>query len=175
MIAPLMPRATAVWLIENTTLTFEQIADFCRLHLLEIQAIADGDIAVGMMGQDPITSGQLTLEEIQRCQTNPSYRLEMKKLEVQNFVRKSKYTPLAKRQSKPDGIAWLLKEYPWLPDASIARLIGSTKTTIDSIRSKTHRNINEIKPQHPVLLGLCSRAELDTLLEKYKDRSSPIE
>lgn len=169
MTAPLMPKATAVWLIDNTTLTFEQIGEFCNLHPLEVQAIADGEIAVGMVGHDPVSAGELSFDEIERCQANPSERLRIIKNALEGKVRKkAKYTPVALRQAKPNGIAWLLKEIPAISDADIIRTIGTTKATIEGIRSKTHRNINEIKPESPVHLGLCTVTELNGLFQKYK-------
>lgn len=168
MTAPLMPKATAVWLIDNTTLTFEQIGDFCNLHPLEVQAIADGEIVIGMIGQDPITSGQLTLDEIERCQADPSTRLHIKQNIHEGKTRKrSKYTPVALRQAKPNGIAWLLKEIPAITDGDIIRTLGTTKHTIQSIRTKTHRNINDIKPVNPVHIGICSIEDLNELFKKY--------
>jgi hypothetical protein len=170
MIAPLMPKATAIWLIENTTLSFEQIGDFCNFHPLEIQAIADGDIAIGIVGHDPIAAGQLTLEEIERCQADPSLRLRMSPSlhEGVKSRKKAKYTPVALRQAKPNGIAWLLKEIPNITDGDIIRTLGTTKPTIQAIRAKTHRKMNEIKPVSPVHLGLCTLEDLNALLEKYK-------
>lgn len=168
MTAPLMPKATAVWLIDNTTLTFEQIGDFCKLHPLEVQAIADGEIAVGMVGHDPVSAGELTFDEIERCQVDPTSRLRITKHALEGkFKKKAKYTPVALRQAKPNGIAWLLKEIPGITDGDIIRTIGTTKGTIEAIRSKTHRNINEIKPESPAHLGLCTTHELNELLRKY--------
>lgn len=166
MTYPLMPKATAVWLIENTALTFEQIAEFCGLHTLEVQSIADGDVSKGILGVDPINNGQLTKEEIARCEKDPSLRLRLTEEAVRHIVsnsktRKGKYTPVARRQDKPDSIAWLLKNCPEMSDAQIVKLIGTTKGTIEAVRDKTHWNINNIKPKDPVLLGLCSQAELD--------------
>lgn len=164
-----MPKATAIWLIDNTTLTFEQIGDFCNLHPLEVQAIADGEIAVGMAGHDPVSSGELTLDEIERCQMDLSQRLRItKSIHEAKIRKKAKYTPIALRQAKPNGIAWLLKEIPAISDADIIRTLGTTKTTIEAIRSKAHRNINEIKPESPVHLGLCTVNELNELFQKYK-------
>lgn len=168
MTAPLMPKATAVWLIDNTTLTFEQIGGFCELHPLEVQAIADEEIAVGIVGHDPVTAGQLTLDEIERCQAEPTSRLQMA-VNIHEGKKKktAKYTPMALRQAKPDGVAWLLKEIPLISDADIIRILGTTRATIQAIRSKTHRNIAEIKPVNPVHLGLCSLEDLNKLLQKY--------
>lgn len=169
MNAPLMPKATAIWLIDNTTLTFEQIGEFCHLHPLEVQAIADGDISIGILAHDPIATGQLTFDEIERCQADSSLRLHMSAFIHQaKEKKKAKYTPVALRQAKPNGIAWLLKEVPEISDADIIRTIGTTKSTIQSIRTKTHRTMSEIKPVNPVHLGLCSIEDLNELIEKYK-------
>lgn len=169
MNAPLMPKATAIWLIDNTTLTFEQIADFCNLHPLEVTAIADGEIVIGMVGHDPIAVGQLTLEEIERCQADPTLKLHISSSIYEGKIRKrAKYTPVALRQAKPNGIAWLLKEIPAITDADIIRILGTTKPTIQMIRSKTHRLMSDIKPASPVHLGLCSVEDLNELLHKYK-------
>jgi uncharacterized protein len=171
---PLMPKATAVWLIENTILTFEQIAQFCGMHQLEVKGIADGDVAVGISGVNPITSEQLTKEEIARCESNPVARLQLSKQaknheHITSKKRKTAhYTPIAKRQDKPDAVAWLLRHYPSVTDLQIVKLIGTTKTTINSLRSRSHWNINNIRPRDPVLLGLCSQTELDKLVEKIK-------
>lgn len=168
MTAPLMPKATAVWLIDNTTLTFEQIGDFCNLHPLEVQAIADGEIVIGMIGHDPVTSGQLTLDEIERCQADPAARLQIRINTHAGKVRKkAKYTPVALRQAKPNGIAWLLKEIPTISDADIIRTLGTTKNTIQAIRTKTHKNISEIKPVSPAHIGLCTAEDLNELFKKY--------
>ncbi|MEB3701896.1 DUF1013 domain-containing protein [Candidatus Bealeia paramacronuclearis] len=169
MSGPLMPKATAVWLIENTTLTFEQIGAFCGFHALEIQAIADGEIAIGIMGRDPITAGELTTAEIERCQKNPTAQLALRtdKWEKPKKRKGGKYTPVSIRQDKPDGIAWVLKHCPDFSDTDIIKLLGTTKATINSIRNKTHKNSTEMKPQNPVTLGLCSQAELDVLKAKY--------
>ena len=163
MAQPLMPKATAVWLVENTTLTFEQIAEFCSLHPLEIQAIADGDVAVGMHGADPVKGGFISQEELDRCQANTRAKLKMLKATLPQPKARGKgarYTPVSKRQDRPDAIAWLLKHHPEMIDAQIARLIGTTKSTIKSIRDREHWNISNIKPQSPVGLGLCTEAEL---------------
>ena len=170
MTALLMPKGTAVWLIENTTLTFEQIGDFCNLHPLEIQAIADGEIIAGMHGHDPVAAGQLSLDEIEQCQADPTKKLRITTILHQTKARKkAKYTPLALRQAKPSGVAWLLKEIPNITNADIIRIIGTTKTTIQAIRLKTHRSIGEIKPVNPAYLGLCKLEELNELIQKYKD------
>jgi len=164
MAQPLMPKATAVWLVENTALTFEQIAEFCSLHPLEVQAIADGEVGSGIQGLDPIISGELTQEEIDRCVGDPDARLVPARSRVPEARTKPKgarYTPVSKRQDRPDAIAWLLKNYPELSDAQISRLIGTTKPTINSVRSKNHWNAPNIKPQNPVSLGLCSTRDLE--------------
>ena len=171
MSAPLMPKATAIWLIENTSLTFQQIADYCHLHLLEIQGIADGDIAAGMAAFDPIAHGQLSWEEIERCSKDPSAQLQsrpMATIEIKNRPRGGRYTPLVKRQDKPDAISWLLKHHPELSDAQICRLLGTTKPTIQSIRTKSHWNAPNIRARNPVELGLCNQQELTQALEEVK-------
>src|SRR5262249_27766721 len=164
MPAPLMPKATAVWLVENTSLTFEQIAEFCGLHPLEVQAIADGEVAAQMQGLDPVANGQTTAEEIARCQEDPAARLKLSPQATPPQIVKHKgprYTPIAKRQDKPDAIAFLLRNHPELSDAQIAKLIGTTKPTIAAVRNRTHWNSPNIKPQHPVGLGLCTFEELE--------------
>jgi uncharacterized protein len=173
MAAPLMPKATAVWLVENTSLTFEQIADFCELHPLEIQAIADGEVANQMQGLDPVANGQTTAEEIERCQADPEARLKLspQALPPQIFKHKGpRYTPIAKRQDKPDAIAFLLKSHPELSDSQISKLIGTTKPTIAAVRDRTHWNSPNIKPRHPVGLGLCTLEDLDRALSHSRTR-----
>jgi uncharacterized protein len=164
MAAPLMPKATAVWLVENTSLTFEQIADFCQLHPLEIQAIADGEVANQMQGLDPVANGQTTTQEIERCQADPESRLKLSPQALPPQLvkhRGPRYTPIAKRQDKPDAIAYLLKSHPELSEAQITKLIGTTKPTIAAVRDRTHWNSPNIKPRHPVGLGLCTLEELE--------------
>lgn len=166
MILPLMPKATAVWLVENTSLTFEQIAEFCGMHALEVQGIADGEVAVGIMGVDPIAGAQLTPEEIKRCEADPSARLTLAQTArqyVQSKPKGARYTPMARRQDKPDAIAWLVKHYPAMTDAQIVKLIGTTKSTIKAVREKSHWNSANIKPRDPVLLGLCTQTHLDSI------------
>ncbi len=168
MSRPLMPKATAVWLVENTSLTFDQIAHFCGLHPLEVQGIADGEVATGMKGLDPIANGQLTQEEINRCQGDPKARLRAAKQDLPQPVSRSKgpkYTPVAKRQDKPDGIAWIVRNHPEVKDPQICKLIGTTKNTIQAIRERTHWNTANIRPRDPVLLGLCSQSELNAVIE----------
>lgn len=171
MALPLMPKATAVWLVENTTLSFEQIGAFCGMHPLEVQGIADGEVATGIIGQDPITSGQLTREELEIAQANPKHQLSLSSKSAAFLQKKSKgarYTPVARRQDKPEAIAWILKHHPYLPDSKIVKLIGTTKKTIDSIKQRTHWNINNIKAKDPVLLGLCMQMHLDEMVKKYR-------
>lgn len=171
MSQPLMPKATAVWLIENTTLTFDQIADFCGLHPLEVQSIADGEVAIGMVGYDPIASGQLTREELERCTADPTARLKMAEVNIPRPATRTKgprYTPVARRQDRPDAIAWMLRNFPELGDGQVARLIGTTKPTISAVRDRTHWNSANIKPRDPVALGLCGREELTKAIEKAR-------
>ena len=178
MSQPLMPKATAVWLIENTTLTFDQIADFCGLHPLEVQSIADGEVAVGMVGYDPIASGQLTREELERCTGDPSTRLKMAEVNIPRPATRTKgprYTPVARRQDRPDAIAWMLRNFPELGDGQIARLIGTTKPTISAVRDRTHWNSANIKARDPVALGLCSREELTKAIEKARRARDRVE
>jgi uncharacterized protein len=173
MPAPLMPKATAVWLVENTALTFEQIADFCGLHPLEIQAIADGEVANQMQGLDPVANGQTTAEEIARCQADPDARIVLSAQAMPPQMVKHKgprYTPIAKRQDKPDAIAFLLKSHPELSDAQISKLIGTTKPTISAVRDRTHWNSPNIKPRHPVVLGLCTLDELEDAVRRARAR-----
>jgi uncharacterized protein len=169
MAAPLMPKATAVWLVENTSLTFEQIADFCELHPLEVQAIADGEVATQMQGLDPVANGQTTMEEIERCQADPNARLKLSEHATpQQFIRHKgpRYTPISKRQDKPDAIMYLLRSHPELSEAQISKLIGTTKPTIAAVRDRTHWNSTNIKPRHPVSLGLCTMEELDQAINR---------
>lgn len=163
MTLPLMPKATAVWLVENTALSFRQIADFCGMHTLEIQAIADGDVAANIMGLNPITNNQLTADEIERCEKDPNAQLQLlSNPEVDRLLRKGvRYVSQAKRTERPDGIAWLVRHHPELSDAQIVRLLRTTKPTIMAIRDKTHKNSHNIRPRHPVTLGLCSESDLN--------------
>ncbi len=183
MSAPLMPKATAVWLVENTSLTFEQIAEYCHLHPLEIKALADGEIMPGLPAADPIASEQLSWEEIERCQKDPQARLQALKKNENILHKKRKggrYTPVSKRRDKPDAILWLLKNHPNLTNAQIARLLGTTNTTINAIRERTHRHMSTIRARNPVALGMCTQKELDdalgiklnveTLSEKTQDQ-----
>lgn len=165
----LMPRATAVWLIDNTALTFEQIGDFCGLHHLEVQAIADGEIGAGMQGFDPVANAQLTADEVTRCEADPDARLKMASSNLPQPALRTKgprYVPVARRGDKPDAIAWLVKHHPELTDAQIGKLIGTTKETISKIRDKSHWNIANIQAKHPAMLGLCNQQDLNAAIEK---------
>jgi uncharacterized protein len=165
---PLMPKATAVWLVENTSLTFEQIADFCGLHALEVKGIADGEVGAGIRGLDPVSGGQLSREELQRCQQDPRARLKLARpaaADIKPLKRKEpRYTPLSKRQDRPDAIAWLLRHHPELSDQQICKLLGTTKNTVNAVRDRTHWKSSEIRPRDPVLLGLCSQVDLDAAI-----------
>src|SRR6476660_5890043 len=163
--APLMPKATAVWLLDNTALSFDQVADFCKLHPLEIKAIADGDAAQGIKGLDPIQTGQLTREQISEAEKNPDIRLKLTspKVTVPAAERKKgpRYTPVSRRQDRPNAILWLVRNHPELKDSAIMRLVGTTKSTIAAIRERTHWNAAALQPMDPVTLGLCSQIDLD--------------
>jgi len=167
---PLMPKATAVWLVENTGLSFRQIADFCHLHELEVKGIADGDVAAGIKGMDPVTGGQLTREEIEKAEKNPEYRLKILESKVNIQVQKAtsgpRYTPVSRRGDRPDAIAWLIRYHPELPDSAIMKLVGTTKSTIISVRERSHWNAANIKPVDPVSLGICSQLDLDFAVQK---------
>lgn len=178
MPVPLMPKATAVWLVEHSALTFEQIADFCGLHPLEVQAIADGEVAPGMTGLDPLASGQLTQEEVDRAIADPKYRMKLAESSIPMPPLRSKgprYTPIAKRNDRPDAIAWLLKHHPELMDSQIAKLVGTTKATINAVRDRSHWNTANIRPRSPVELGICSQKELNIALERARRRTKVIE
>jgi hypothetical protein len=170
MTFPLLPKATAVWLVDNTTLTFGQIAEFCGMHPLEVQGIADGEVANGIIGKDPIVSNQLTRKEIERCEKDPQAKITLQ-LETEKYIKseknkkkKSRYTPVARRQDKPDAIAWIIKHCPDATDMQITKLIGTTKKTIEAIRLKSHWNYANLTPRDPVLLGLCSQRDLNFLI-----------
>jgi hypothetical protein len=171
---PLMPKATAVWLVENTSLSFEQIAEFCGLHVLEVKGIADGDVAHGIKGLDPISSGQLTREEIKRAEEDPEHRLDLAESKIAIPEVKTKpgprYTPVSRRQDRPNAVLWLLRNHPELKDSQIMRLVGTTKPTIAAIRDRTHWNSPNLNPQDPVALGLCSQVDLDTEVKKAAAR-----
>ncbi|HET6347124.1 MAG TPA: cell cycle transcriptional regulator TrcR, partial [Myxococcota bacterium] len=167
----LMPKATAVWLVENTTLTFEQVAAFCGLHPLEVQGIADGEVAIGIVGLDPTMNGQLTKEEIVRCEADKAARLTMAKHDIPLPAPRTKgprYTPVSKRQDKPDAVAWLVRHHPELTDAQISKLIGTTKQTIAAVRDRTHWNSPNLRPRDPVLLGLCTQSDLNSAVLKAR-------
>jgi len=181
---PLMPKATAVWLVEHTSLSFDQIAEFCGLHVLEVKGIADGDVAHGIKGMDPISSGQLTREEIQKGQQTPNYRLQLARSKVLipevKTKRVPKYTPVSRRHDRPNAILWLLRYHAELKDSQIMRLVGTTKPTIESIRDRTHWNSTNLQPQDPVALGLCSQIDLDAevrraarRLEREREEAEP--
>jgi uncharacterized protein len=164
---PLMPHATATWLVDNTGLSFAQIADFCGIHVLEVQAMADDLAGSKYTGRDPVHAGELTLAEIEKGQADPEYRLKMQRAPVAvSRTKGPRYTPVSKRQDKPDGIAWLIRNHPEISDAQISRLIGTTRNTITAIRDRTHWNIQNIQPKDPVTLGLCSQRELDAIVAK---------
>jgi hypothetical protein len=171
-----MPKATAVWLVENTSLSFEQIADFCKLHPLEVKGIADGEVAAGIKGLDPVSTGQLTREEIERAQANEDYRLKVaesrvKLPEMKRTKKGPRYTPVSRRHDRPNAILWLVRNHPELKDAQIMRLVGTTKTTIQQVRERTHWNSASLAPMDPVTLGLCSQIDLDFEVQRAaKDR-----
>jgi hypothetical protein len=171
---PLMPKATAVWLVDNTSLTFEQVADFCGLHPLEVKGIADEDVAKGIKGQDPVASGQLTREQIEAAEKDPKARLKMAppkhKIPPVKLKRAPRYTPVSKRQDKPDAVYWLLRNHAEFTDADIIKLIGTTKATIQKIRERSHWNATNIKAVDPVTLGLCSQLELDLAVERASQK-----
>jgi hypothetical protein len=174
----LMPKATAVWLVENTALTFDQIAAFCALHPLEVKGIADGDVAAGMKGLDPVQAGQLTREEIEKGEADPDHRLKVLEPKVRlpdlKRTKGPRYTPVSKRQDRPNAIQWLIKNHPELKDSQIVRLVGTTKSTILSVRERTHWNSTNLQPLDPVTLGLCSQMDLDLEVSRAsKDRPAP--
>ncbi|WP_319532817.1 cell cycle transcriptional regulator TrcR [uncultured Cohaesibacter sp.] len=167
--APLMPKATAVWLVDNTALSFDQIAAFCKLHPLEVKAIADGEAAQGIKGLDPIMTGQLTREEIEKAQKDPAYRIKLappKVIVPEPKRRGPRYTPVSKRQDRPNAILWLIRNHPELKDQQIVRLVGTTKPTIEAIRSRTHWNSGQLTPMDPVTLGICKQIDLDLEVKK---------
>jgi len=170
---PLMPKATAVWLIEKTSLSFEQIADFVQMHPLEVQAIADGEVAQGIIGYDPVANGQVTREDIARAEANANARLTLSPNAIPTSKGRGKggkYTPVAKRNDRPDGIAWLLRNHPELSEAQIGKLVGTTKETIQKVRDRTHWNSANIKPRDPVILGLCTQSALNAAVTAAQER-----
>src|SRR5438093_8285900 len=176
--APLMPKATAVWLVENTALSFEQVAHFCNLHPLEVKAIADGDAAQGIKGLDPVLTGQLSREEIEKGVADPNYRLKLLDAKVRLPETKKKkgprYTPVSRRQDRPNAILWLVRNHPELKDSQIIRLVGTTKSTIQAIRERTHWNAPNLTPMDPVTLGLCSQIDLDLEVQRAA-KEKPVE
>ncbi len=173
---PLMPHATASWLVDTTALTFEQIAEFCGLHILEVQAMADDLASSKYTGRDPVRAGELTNAEIERGQANPAYRLQMHKAPINvSRTKGPRYTPVSKRQDKPDGIAWILRHHPEISDAAIGKLIGTTRNTIAAIRDRSHWNISNITPKDPVTLGLCSQRELDAIVARAAKKAGIAE
>ena len=178
---PLMPKATAVWLVENTSLSFDQIADFCKLHPLEVKGIADGEVAAGIKGLDPITTGQLTRDEIEKAQKSPHYKLKqavskVKLPEVKRTTKGPRYTPLSRRQDRPNAILWLLRNHPELKDSQVIRLVGTTKSTIQQIRERTHWNSGSLQPMDPVTLGLCTQIDLDFEVQRAAaDRPAAVQ
>jgi hypothetical protein len=171
-----MPKATAVWLVDNTSLTFEQIADFCQLHVLEVKGIADGEVARDIRGADPIANGQLSREELDAAQGNPNYRMKAQKSRHAELLKPqkkaSRYTPVSRRQDRPDAIAWFLRNHPEITDGQLVKVLGTTKSTIEQVRSKTHWNAPNIKPVDPVTLGLVGQLELDALVKKAADKKA---
>ena len=175
----LMPKATAVWLVDNTALSFEQIAAFCGLHPLEVQGVADGDVASGIMGVNPLQNGQLTREEIEKAEGDPSYRMKLSDPKVRVAAPKRKgprYTPISRRNERPNAIKWLLRNHPEMKDAQLMRLVGTTKSTIDAVREGSHWNNANITPMDPVTLGLCSQIDLDLEVKRAsKGAAAPDE
>lgn len=175
-VKPLMPHATATWLVDNTALGFDQIAEFCGIHILEVQAMADDLASTKYTGRDPVHAGELTLAEIDRGQADPAYSLKMQKAPVAvGRTKGARYTPVSKRQDKPDGIAWIIRNHPEFSDAQISKLIGTTRNTINAIRDRSHWNIQNIQAKDPVTLGLCSQRELDAAVGKAAKKIVPVE
>jgi hypothetical protein len=172
----LMPKATAVWLVDNTSLTFEQIADFCGLHPLEVKGIADGEVARDIRGADPIANGQLSRDELDAAEKNPKHRMKAQKSRHAEYLKPQKkgpkYTPVSRRQDRPDAIAWFLRNHPEVADSQIARILGTTKATIDQVRNRTHWNSTNIKPVDPVTLSLVSQLELDAVVRKAAEKKA---
>ena len=179
MATPLMPKATAVWLVDNTSLTFEQIGEFCGLHPLEVKGIADGEVAQGIKGMDPVAAGQLTREIIEKAQEDSTFKLEVPapKHEIPERPQRKgpRYTPLSRRQDKPDAIYWMIRNHPEVSDAQVAKLIGTTKPTINAIRDRTHWNASNLKPVDPVSLALCTQMELDAVVQKAAEKKARAE
>ena len=171
-----MPKATAVWLVDNSSMTFDQIADFCGLHPLEVKGIADGEVARDIRGADPISNGQLTREELDAAQADPNYRMRAQKSRHAELLKPQKkaprYTPVSRRQDRPDAIAWFVRNHPEITDVQIAKALGTTKATIDQVRNRTHWNSTNIKPVDPVSLGLIGQLELDALVKKAAEKKA---
>ncbi|MEM6914529.1 MAG: cell cycle transcriptional regulator TrcR [Pseudomonadota bacterium] len=174
---PLMPKATAVWLIDNTALTFDQIAEFCGLHALEVKGIADGDVAAGVRGINPITNEQLTRDEIEKAEADEGYQLKLlkKKVIVPAAKKQTRYIPTSRRQERPNAIAWIVRNHPEVPDRVISKLLGTTKQTIQSIRDKTHWNAGNLEPMDPVTLGFCTQFDLDMAVQKASEERQRLE
>ncbi len=172
MTLPLMPKATAVWLIEKTALTFTQIAEFCGMHPLEVQAIADGEVAQGIVGYDPVANGQVSADEIRRAEGDADLRLHLlpSNMPAPKRLRGARYTPVAKRNDRPDAIAFLLRNFPQLSEMQVVKLLGTTKDTIQKVRDRQHWNSANIKPRDPVILGLCSQTDLNATVQSANDR-----
>jgi len=171
---PLMPKATASWLIENTTLSFKQISEFVGIHVLEIQAIADGEVSNGILPRNPVENGELTKEEISRCEKDEKLLLNIKSSEVpvpNKKTKGSRYTPLSKRADKPNGIYWFIRNIPDIPDSKICKIIGTTKKTVQAIRERTYWNIQNVRAQNPFEIGLCSKEEIESIIDKYKNKN----
>jgi hypothetical protein len=171
-----MPKATAVWLVDNTSMTFEQIADFCGLHPLEVKGIADGEVARDIRGADPISNGQLSREELDAAQADPKYRMKAQKSHHAELLKPQKkaprYTPVSRRQDRPDAIAWFLRNHPEITDSQVCKVLGTTKSTIDQVRNRTHWNAANVKPVDPVSLGLIGQLELDALVKAAAEKRS---
>lgn len=173
MSLPIMPKATAVWLVDNTSLSFKQVADFCGMHPLEVQGIADGDVATGIIGVDPTANGQLTKGHVERAEGDETVKLMLAK-DAQKYMKKkvkgARYTPVARRADKPDAVSWILKNHPEIPDSKIVKLVGTTKNTIEAIRTRAHWNTTNLRPRDPVLLGLCTQTHLEEAIKKSAGR-----
>ena len=170
---PLMPKATASWLIENTSLSFKQISEFVGVHILEIQALADGEVSGGILPRNPLENGELTQEEISKCEANSNLSLNIKQSEIpipNAKTKGAKYTPLSKRADKPNGIYWFIKNIPEIPDSKICKLIGTTKKTVQSLRDRSYWNMQNVRAQNPFELGLCNKEDIEKIIDKYKSK-----
>ncbi len=171
---PLMPKATASWLIENTSLSFKQISEFVGIHMLEIQALADGEVSSGILPRNPLENGELTQEEISKCEKNSNLSLNIKQSDIpipNSKTKGAKYTPLSKRADKPNGIYWFIKNIPDIPDSKICKLIGTTKKTVQSLRDRSYWNMQNVRAQNPFELGLCNKEDIEKIIDKYKSKS----